>query len=71
MPEIEFIAHTELGAFKPRSRVADIVPYATRVAYRSSRRVRLTRSPLRWAHSALRSAGEFFVGAFAPILDAV
>lgn len=68
MPEIEFIAHTELGAFKPRSRVADIVPYATRLAYRSKRRVRLTQSPFRWAQSAIRSAGDFLFGAFQPVL---
>ena len=33
--------------------------------------VTVRRSPLRWAHSALRSAGDFLWGAFLPIANAV
>ena len=33
--------------------------------------VRMRQSPLRWAHSALRSVGDFLWGAFQPIAQAV
>jgi hypothetical protein len=33
--------------------------------------VRMRQTPLRWAHSALRSVGDFLWGAFQPIANAV
>jgi hypothetical protein len=49
------------------------VPYAYRVAHkpRHGMRVLARRRPLAFAVSILREAGEFLVGAFQPIRDAV
>lgn len=47
------------------------VSYEDRLSYRPVRRVRFSKQPGRWLHSALRSAGDFLWGAFQPIRQAV
>jgi hypothetical protein len=46
------------------------VPLAVRVAHVPRHGVSVRRSPLRALHSLARSAGDFLVGAFAPVAAA-
>jgi hypothetical protein len=64
--------YTELGPFKPAWRNGSSVPYARRVEHAARHEVKARWGSLRrWAVNVWREAGEFAVGAFQPIRDAI
>ena len=69
---VQWGTYTELGPFKPNhSRTLPVV-YARRVEHSGRHHVRAEWGQLRrWARSVWREAGEFLVGAFIPIRDAI
>lgn len=71
-PGPEWGTYTVLGPYTPRRvSVALPVPYARRNAHKGSHYPRPGRDLKRWASSMWRQAGEFLVGAFQPIRDAI
>lgn len=68
--EIEYGIYTALGPFRP-NRLPVVTPHAYRVQHRAAHRPRPRGSFSKWAASVWRDAGEFLVGAFQPIRDAV
>lgn len=64
--------YTSLGPFVPNHSKPVTVVYASRVAHSGRHQVRARWGQLRrWAASAWREVGEFLIGAFQPIRDAV
>lgn len=67
-------SYTELGPYVHRKamRTSLPTPYAVRLSHVGRHGVRARRGHfLRWAHSVLREFGDFMVGAFQPIKEAL
>lgn len=73
LKEPNYQAYTSLGAFVPYHRPSSLpVPYAVRVEYRGRRQAKPRKGQIvKWARSFAREAGEFFVGAFQPVREAL
>lgn len=65
--------YTVLGPRRPTRSVGLVrhVPNAYRIEHKAKHSVTATRDFRRWALSMLREAGEFLVGAFQPIREAI
>jgi hypothetical protein len=65
------IVYTSLGEFVPKRRNPIGQVYARRIEHVAKHLPRPKRGSFtKWAHSVLRDAGEFLVGAFQPVKEA-
>lgn len=67
---IEYGVYTSLGPFRP-NRLPVVRPHAYRVEHKAKHQPRVRGQFTKWAASVWREAGEFLVGAFQPIRDAI